>query len=82
VSGGDVECFQTIQRVNKGSIAATSKQHLTVGDSLDSSMSDIEWDGPGRAVGTTLTDAGNRRFLLLWADSTRIRAVDKSPSAD
>jgi PAH dioxygenase large subunit len=78
----DVECFQTIQRVNKGNIAAASKQHLTMGDSLDPSMTDIEWNGPGQAVGTTLTDAGNKRFLRLWADAMQITDRDNNPSSD
>lgn len=64
----DVENFHGIIRSLKGRAASDIPQVLIMGKDLDPATTDIDWSGPGRAVGTTFTDAGNRRFMKLWSD--------------
>lgn len=65
----DVENFHGILRGAAGPTAAGMDQVLTMGDGLDPSVTDIDWSGPGDAVGTTYTDAGNKRFMALWRNA-------------
>ena len=65
----DVEAFHTLSRAIGGTTTASIHQELKMGDELTVDEAGLDWPGPGRAIATTMTDAGDQRFLELWADA-------------
>src|SRR5690606_31856357 len=66
----DAENFAGLMRVMKGQGSQQVHQILQMGTRQQ--MDDYviqDWVGPGTAVTTTYTDAGNRRFHQLWAEA-------------
>lgn len=63
----DAENFAGLMRVMKGAGSQRIPQLLAMG--TEQQMDDYvieDWTGPGTAIGTTYSDAGNRRFHQLW----------------
>lgn len=66
----DAENFAGLHRVMKGEGSQNIHQILKMG--TPAQMDDLvvqDWGGPGTAVDTTYTDAGNRRFHQLWREA-------------
>lgn len=64
----DVENFHGIVRAMRGTASQEIDQTLAMGRELGPEHTDVDWPAPGSAVGTTFTDAGNRRFMHLWLE--------------
>jgi hypothetical protein len=65
----DVEVFIATTAVLRGEGASHIDQVLPMEGDLQQEWEMPDWSGPGRAIGTSYSDAGNRQFWSQWAQA-------------